>query len=247
MQEEMHGDAVGLEDVELTVHGPEAEADSAPDANSSSSLSLTLSDRNASEVVCNQTYMRNVALSMKVAARFKSNRAKSLAAKHPDALKDKQKKKNKSVVSYRSIKNSQHAVFRDEQGKWYTNLFIPGTRSAATWDFVLFWMLLYTVIVMPVRVAFSSDDATEDISSMAWDVTINVLFLIDIFINFVTPYKSINGDYETRIRKIASKYTSGWFILDFLATFPWFLIGGRLALLSALAKVPRLVRRSVCV
>lgn len=52
-------------------------------------------------------------------------------------------------------------------------------------------LLLYTATYVPYRITFS--DVVED---YGWfEVTIDVLFAIDIVITFITPYEKFNGAY----------------------------------------------------
>ena len=52
------------------------------------------------------------------------------------------------------------------------------------------------------------------------DWIIDIIFIMDLFINFITAYEKRDGLQETRIKKIAIHYIRGWFIIDFLACIP---------------------------
>lgn len=52
------------------------------------------------------------------------------------------------------------------------------------------------------------------------DWIIDIIFIMDLFINFITAYEKRDGLQETRIKKIAKNYLRGWFIIDFLACIP---------------------------
>ena len=52
------------------------------------------------------------------------------------------------------------------------------------------------------------------------DWIIDIIFIMDLFINFITAYEKRDGLQETRIKKIAINYLRGWFIIDFLACIP---------------------------
>lgn len=52
------------------------------------------------------------------------------------------------------------------------------------------------------------------------DWIIDIIFIMDLFINFITAYEKRDGLQETRIKKIAINYIRGWFIIDFLACIP---------------------------
>lgn len=52
------------------------------------------------------------------------------------------------------------------------------------------------------------------------DTIVDVSFWIDLVLNFFTTYE-YKGHYVLSYRQIARNYLHGWFLIDFLATFPW--------------------------
>jgi len=50
------------------------------------------------------------------------------------------------------------------------------------------------------------------------------IFLIDIVLNFFTGYYDQNNNLIMDKPKIATKYLKGWFLLDFVALFPFDII-----------------------
>ena len=50
---------------------------------------------------------------------------------------------------------------------------------------------------------------------------IDSLFIADIVITFFLPFERYNGTYELRLKKIAWKYISTGFVVDFIASFPF--------------------------
>ena len=48
----------------------------------------------------------------------------------------------------------------------------------------------------------------------------DTLFIIDIFINFISAYEDNNGMPVVNIKLIAMNYVQGWFIIDFIASIP---------------------------
>ena len=76
---------------------------------------------------------------------------------------------------------------------------------------------------MPARQAFS-DDYAEHPFFDALDLVIDILFWVDIVINFISAYEKYEGVYEYRLKKIAKNYILGYFALDFVATFPFSIV-----------------------
>ena len=52
------------------------------------------------------------------------------------------------------------------------------------------------------------------------DTIVDILFITDLFVNFVSAYEKRDGSYETRPKMIALKYLKSWFIVDFIACIP---------------------------
>ena len=52
------------------------------------------------------------------------------------------------------------------------------------------------------------------------DMIVDILFGIDIFVNFISSYETIEGELVVGLKKIALNYMSGWFVIDFVAVFP---------------------------
>ena len=81
--------------------------------------------------------------------------------------------------------------------------------------------MVYTATLGPYRTAFIDD---EDISASlrALEVIVDTMFIADIFITFVTPYKKDYSEhYEYRLKKISENYLLGGFVIDLIASFPF--------------------------
>ena len=53
------------------------------------------------------------------------------------------------------------------------------------------------------------------------EATVDILFGIDIVVNFISAVEDSNGRLIVDHKTIAKNYMSGWFWLDFLACFPF--------------------------
>ena len=108
-------------------------------------------------------------------------------------------------------------------------IILPESGYKEIWDIYIILITLFIGIEVPLRLAFTYPTGP----SIFWaELLISVSFALDIYINFNTAYKSGNR-YITSKSKIASKYLRGWFIIDLLATIPFFLFTGILATESA--------------
>lgn len=98
----------------------------------------------------------------------------------------------------------------------------PQSMRRRTWDLLIFALVLWTIIVIPLQIGFRPRQTT------AWivqDQVINFIFLLDIIYNFSTAYIDRRLNLVTNKAKIAKHYLSTWFFPDLIATFPFDLIG----------------------
>jgi hypothetical protein len=134
-------------------------------------------------------------------------------------------------------------------------MYDPDSNFAKWWDLAQFVALLYIVFVIPLRVGFAEEVPLLS-AAFIIDLNIDLYFIIDIYINLNTAVWLESGVLETNIRVVRKRYLKGWFVLDFLSSFPltYVLLIGRLIAgdtrgerngyqrLLRLAKVARLSR-----
>ena len=115
---------------------------------------------------------------------------------------------------------------------------IPNSRIRTTWDVVVVFLLLHTLIFLPLKVSFQSDS-----ESFGLDIAVDILFFIDIVFSFFTAYRIPDGTLIRDFDTIAFKYLRSWFVLDVIATFPFYLLGSDQGLeLTQLVRIPRLLK-----
>ena len=56
--------------------------------------------------------------------------------------------------------------------------------------------------------------------------TVDVMFIIDILINFRTTFVNVNDEVVSHPAKIAVHYFRGWFLIDLMAAIPFDLVFG---------------------
>jgi len=59
-----------------------------------------------------------------------------------------------------------------------------------------------------------------------WEWIVDALFIIDIFINFVSAFENQDKNIEVRLKVIAAMYIQSWFLFDLAAVFPFQLLEG---------------------
>jgi len=121
---------------------------------------------------------------------------------------------------YPSLLNEEEEKLIEEKNiKWY--IVHPKSRLRLIWTFVVLFLLAYTATIMPYRLTF------EDHTPVGWraiDYIVDLLFLADLLINFVSAYYDDEGTLVKDPKLLAKAYLKSWFIIDFLAVLPMDLI-----------------------
>jgi hypothetical protein len=107
-------------------------------------------------------------------------------------------------------------------------------------------LVLYNVMLIPMELGL---DIEKDFLWTFFDYIVDLLFLMDIVLNFHTGYLDEHNLLIMNTKMIAERYIKTWFFIDILATFPFELLAllarvdaGSNVQLFALLKCPRLLR-----
>ena len=87
------------------------------------------------------------------------------------------------------------------------------------WDFVTFSFVVFVAVVVPLRLGFNTLDGTE--AWMYMDRVIDIVFIVDLCLNFITTYTDPNGEEIKDRKKMAWHYLTTWFLLDFVSSVPF--------------------------
>ena len=128
-------------------------------------------------------------------------------------------------VQARLIKRSRHERFCLQLGCDIEHkLLIPEGIFKMVWLVMVIFLILFYLSVVPLRLAFTSTSKDPFISgSEEWyifDVFADVVFIMDIIMNFFTPHRTVDGEIEADHGEIARAYCQQWFWLDAIASFP---------------------------
>jgi hypothetical protein len=118
----------------------------------------------------------------------------------------------------------QIAVDIEEEIEPLPIILLPDNKFRMAWNLVTMILLLYTASFVPYRTSFI-DDAPPGLET--WEWIVDALFLIDIFINFVSAYENSDKNIEVRLKVIAQTYITSWFFFDLAAVFPFQLLEGQ--------------------
>ncbi|XP_060758409.1 potassium voltage-gated channel subfamily H member 4a [Neoarius graeffei] len=103
----------------------------------------------------------------------------------------------------------------------------------ALWDWLILLATFYVAVTVPYNVCFSAPDDSnhEDPecdssyrSTIVSDIAVEMLFILDIILNFRTTYVGPAGQVVYDARSICLHYSATWFILDLIAALPFDLL-----------------------
>lgn len=119
------------------------------------------------------------------------------------------------------------------------------SRFLFYWNFLIVFFLLYAMSVMPAVMAFQ----TKSTIFQVIEIVMDICFISDILLNFITAYDSIGTETEYQrvysLRKIALNYLKSFFIIDLLTSIPLELIideGASFNKLLRLLRFPRFIK-----
>ncbi|XP_056157061.1 potassium voltage-gated channel subfamily H member 3-like [Lampris incognitus] len=100
----------------------------------------------------------------------------------------------------------------------------------AGWDWLILLATFYVAITVPYNVCFTAVEIREDGPSAARnppsvsDILVEILFMIDIVLNFRTTYVSTTGQVVYDARCICVHYVTSWLFVDLIAALPFDLL-----------------------
>ncbi|KAK7919624.1 hypothetical protein WMY93_010908 [Mugilogobius chulae] len=157
------------------------------------------------------------------------------------------------VLSLESDVLPEYKLQVPETTRWILLHYSP---FKAFWDWIILILVLYTAVFTPYSAAFLLDEH-GDVRQRSCgytcnplnvaDLLVDVLFIVDIAINFRTTYVDQNDEVVTQPVRIAKHYMKGWFPIDLFAAIPFDLLifrsgSDEMATLTSLFKTARLLR-----
>ncbi|XP_045067126.1 potassium voltage-gated channel subfamily H member 5a [Coregonus clupeaformis] len=136
--------------------------------------------------------------------------------------------------------------YKQEAPKTPPHIILHYCTFKTTWDWVILILTFYTAIMVPYNVSFKTKQ-----NNLAWlvlDSVVDVIFLVDIVLNFHTTFVGPGGEVISDPKLIRMNYLKTWFVIDLLSCLPYDIINafenvneGLSSLFSSL-KVVRLLR-----
>ncbi|KAK2536159.1 Kcnh4 [Columba guinea] len=96
----------------------------------------------------------------------------------------------------------------------------------ALWDWLILLATFYVAITVPYNVCFTGteDSFSATRSTIVSDIAVEMLFILDIILNFRTTYVSKSGQVVYDPRSICIHYVATWFFVDLIAALPFDLL-----------------------
>lgn len=83
--------------------------------------------------------------------------------------------------------------YRQEAPKTPPHILLHYCAFKAIWDWIILCLTFYTAIMVPYNVAFKNK-TSEDVSLLVLDSIVDVIFFIDIVLNFHTTFVGAGGE-----------------------------------------------------
>ena len=88
------------------------------------------------------------------------------------------------------------------------------------WDWMILFLTFYTAVMVPLNVAFKNK-TIDDLPLIVMDSIVDVIFFIDIILNFHTTFVGPDGEVVSDPKVIRMNYLKSWFIIDLLSCLPY--------------------------
>ncbi|XP_026175082.1 potassium voltage-gated channel subfamily H member 5-like [Mastacembelus armatus] len=109
--------------------------------------------------------------------------------------------------------------YKQEAPKTPPHIILHYCTFKTTWDWVILILTFYTAIMVPYNVSFKTKQ-----NNLAWlvlDSVVDVIFLIDIVLNFHTTFVGPAGEVISDAKLIRMNYLKTWFVIDLLSCLPY--------------------------
>lgn len=110
--------------------------------------------------------------------------------------------------------------YRQEAPKTPPHIILHYSAFKATWDWIILFLTFYTAVMVPYNVAFKNK-TMENVALLVIDSIVDVIFFIDIILNFHTTFVGPAGEVVSDPKIIRMNYLKSWFVIDLLSCLPY--------------------------
>ena len=110
--------------------------------------------------------------------------------------------------------------YRQEAPKTPPHIILHYSAFKATWDWIILLLTFYTAVMVPYNAAFKNK-TMDDVPLLVLDSIVDVIFFIDIILNFHTTFVGSGGEVVSDPKIIRMNYLKSWFVIDLLSCLPY--------------------------
>jgi hypothetical protein len=96
----------------------------------------------------------------------------------------------------------------------------PDMGGRILWELFITIILVISCIQTPIDIAFVSTTPDEWTANDVINLVTDLLFLIDIFVCFMSAYENVEEKVIDDRKMVVKNYLTGWFFIDFFAILP---------------------------
>jgi len=97
----------------------------------------------------------------------------------------------------------------------------PEDNRRQNWEIFISFILVVSCIINPLQIAFPGDGKLNGTTMKIIIIGTDSLFLIEIFINFISAHFGDDYNMVDDFKPIAINYSRGWFLIDLIAIIPF--------------------------
>ncbi|MBN3312825.1 KCNH1 protein, partial [Atractosteus spatula] len=109
--------------------------------------------------------------------------------------------------------------YKQETPKTPPHIILHYCTFKTTWDWVILILTFYTAIMVPYNVSFKTKQ--NNVTWLVVDSIVDVIFLVDIVLNFHTTFVGPAGEVISDPKLIRMNYLKTWFVIDLLSCLPY--------------------------
>uniref|UniRef100_A0A672GTQ3 Potassium voltage-gated channel, subfamily H (eag-related), member 1b n=1 Tax=Salarias fasciatus TaxID=181472 RepID=A0A672GTQ3_SALFA len=109
--------------------------------------------------------------------------------------------------------------YKQETPKTPPHIILHYCLFKTTWDWVILILTFYTAIMVPYNVSFKTKQ--NNVTWLVVDSIVDVIFLVDIVLNFHTTFVGPAGEVISDPKLIRMNYVRTWFVIDLLSCLPY--------------------------
>ena len=125
------------------------------------------------------------------------------------------------VAYFYSHKNPVGGQVHEYKMMQHHLLIHPMSHFRSFWDAMLIIFVFFTSIMLPVEIAFFQQEDKQIGFLVATQVLVDVVFALDVVLNYNTSLYGHTAQLERSRLKIARAYTFGWGVVDIPACLPF--------------------------